>query len=166
MNPWSTARLYSPNRLAATLRRIAVQEAAEDVTARTGIPVGLRNELVGPELSANQQIHVLQIVREALSNMVRHARARTARVVLQGGADGEVCLTVEDDGSGIGAPPADSYNHHGLAIMRERARSMGGQIAIAPRDDHGTRVGVRFRAATAVAALVADVRSEHGDSST
>ena len=143
-----------------------IQDAVREYGTRGGVEIALDVDLGHCRLSPNQEVHVLQIVREALSNMVRHARARTARVALHGAADGEVCLAVEDDGSGIGAPPADSYNHHGLAIMSERARSMGGEIEIAPMDEHGTRVCVRFRAATAVAALVADVRSEHGDSST
>ena len=132
---------------------------------RGGVDIALDVELGHCQLSPNQEVHVLQIVREALSNMVRHARARTARVSLRGEADGAVCLAVEDDGSGIGAPPADSRNHHGLAIMRERARSMGGEIEIAPMDEHGTRVCVRFRAATGAAAPAMGVRDEQGDSS-
>jgi two-component system nitrate/nitrite sensor histidine kinase NarX len=49
--------------------------------------------------------------------------------------------------------------------MRERARSMGGEIEIAPMDEHGTRVCVRFRAATGAAAPAMGVRDEQGDSS-
>ena len=142
-----------------------IQDAVREYGTRGGVDIALDVDLGYCLLSPNQEVHVLQIVREALSNMVRHARARTARVVLRGEADGEVCLSVEDDGSGIGAPPADSHNHHGLAIMRERARSMGGEIEIAPMDEHGTRVCVRFRAATGAAAPAMGVRDEQGDSS-
>ena len=142
-----------------------IQDAVREYGTRGGVDIALDVELGHCLLSPNQEVHVLQIVREALSNMVRHARARTARVSLRGEADGAVCLAVEDDGSGIGAPPADSRNHHGLAIMRERARSMGGEIEIAPMDEHGTRVCVRFRAATGAAAPAMGVRDEQGDSS-
>ena len=141
-----------------------IQDAVREYGTRGGVDIALDVDLGHCLLSPNQEVHVLQIVREALSNMVRHARARTARVALQGEADGEVCLIVEDDGNGIGAPPADSHNHHGLAIMRERAHSMGGEIEIAPMDEHGTRVCVRFRATTGVAALAADGRTKQGDS--
>ena len=142
-----------------------IQDAVREYGTRGGVDIALDVELGHCLLSPNQEVHVLQIVREALSNMVRHARACTARVSLRGEADGAVCLAVEDDGSGIGAPPADSRNHHGLAIMRERARSMGGEIEIAPMDEHGTRVCVRFRAATGAAAPAMGVRDEQGDSS-
>ena len=142
-----------------------IQDAVREYGTRGGVDIALDVELGHCLLSPNQEVHVLQIVREALSNMVRHARACTARVSLRGEADGAVCLAVEDDGSGIGAPPADSYNHHGLAIMRERARSMGGEIEIAPMDEHGTRVCVRFRAATGAATPAMGVRDEQGDSS-
>jgi two-component system nitrate/nitrite sensor histidine kinase NarX len=142
-----------------------IQDAVREYGTRGGVDIALDVHLGPCLLSPNQEVHVLQIVREALSNMVRHAKARAARVALHGAADGEVCLIVEDDGSGLGAPPADLRNHHGLAIMRERTRSMGGEIEIASMDEHGTRVRVRFRAATGVATPAADVRSEFGDSS-
>ncbi len=134
-----------------------MQDAARDYGTRGGIEVALEVDLGPCLLSPNQEVHVLQIVREALSNMVRHAGACSARVELRGGADGEVRLVVSDDGCGIGEPPADSRNHHGLAIMRERARSMGGEIQIASGGAAGTRVCVRFRATTAVPAVSAGV---------
>ena len=132
-----------------------MEDAAREYGTRGGLEVALAVELGACQLGPNQEVHVLQIVREALSNMVRHAAARHAWVELRGGADGEVRLEVRDDGCGIGAPPADARNHHGLAIMRERARSMGGEIEIGPALPSGTRVCVRFRAANAgVAAMV------------
>jgi len=132
-----------------------MEDAAREYGTRGGLEVELAVELGACQLGPNQEVHVLQIVREALSNMVRHAAARHAWVELRGGADGEVRLEVRDDGCGIGAPPADARNHHGLEIMRERARSMGGEIEIGPALPSGTRVCVRFRAATASVALMA-----------
>jgi two-component system nitrate/nitrite sensor histidine kinase NarX len=141
--------------LAADLATL-IEDAVREYGTRGGVEVALDVDLGPCLLSPNQEVHVLQIVREALSNMVRHAGARTARVGLRGSAGGEVWLEVADDGCGIGAPPADARNHHGLPIMRERARSMGGEIEIGPDGDGGTRVCVRFRAAAGVAAATAD----------
>lgn len=141
--------------LAADLATL-IEDAVREYGTRGGVAVALEVDLGPCLLSPNQEVHVLQIVREALSNMVRHARARSARVGLHGSADGEVRLEVGDDGRGIGAPPADARNHHGLSIMRERARSMGGEIEIGPDGAGGTRVCVRFRAAAGVAAAAAD----------
>jgi len=137
-----------------------IQDAVREYGSRGGVDIALEVDLGPCLLTPNQEVHVLQIVREALSNMVRHACARSARVSLHGAADGEVRLIVEDDGDGIGAPPTDAHNHHGLAIMRERARSMGGEIEIAPMAGRGTRVCVRFRAHSAAAAAP---RTDQGD---
>jgi two-component system nitrate/nitrite sensor histidine kinase NarX len=137
-----------------------MQDAAREYGTRGGVEVTLEVDLGACLLSPNQEVHVLQIVREALSNMVRHAGAHQARIELRGRADGEVLLAVSDDGCGIGEPPADSRNHHGLAIMRERARSMGGEIEIASGGRGGTRVCVRFHATTGVAALGVSVQEE------
>lgn len=129
-----------------------LEDAVREYGSRGGVEVALEVGLGNCALSANQEVNVLQIAREALSNMVRHARARRARVALQGSADGRVTLTIEDDGVGIGEPPADAHNHHGLAIMRERARSMGGSIAFAADAAGGTCVRVLFRAAGCIPA--------------
>ncbi len=127
----------------ASMLRDAVKECA----ARGDVEVLLDIRLADCALSPNQEVHVLQIVREALSNMVRHASASEARVSLVCDEDGEVTVTVDDDGVGLGEPPTDARNHHGMSIMRERARSLGGVLDIAPRAGGGTRMQLRFRAA-------------------
>jgi nitrate/nitrite-specific signal transduction histidine kinase len=71
----------------------------------------------------------------------RHAQADRVVVTLDGEA-GAVALTVEDDGRGLGtlddAGPGDG--HFGIALMRERAASIGGRVAIGPGAQGGTRV--------------------------
>jgi DNA-binding NarL/FixJ family response regulator len=74
--------------------------------------------LVASLISPNEQIHVLQIVREALSNTVRHADASRARVHLALDA-GEVVVEIGDDGRGL-AGTGERARHYGLTIMRER----------------------------------------------
>lgn len=135
-----------------------IQDAVREYGTRGGVDIALEVELGPCLLSPNQEVHVLQIVREALSNMVRHAGARHARVALIGAEGGELRLTVEDDGSGIGASPVDARNHHGLAIMRERARSIGGELDIVAMETGGTRVCLRF--ATSPGLAVTDAAHE------
>jgi len=129
-----------------TLLRAAVAEYG----ARGGVDIALDIRLAACILSPNQEVHVLQIVREALSNMLRHAMARRAWVALLCDDDGGVTITVEDDGVGIEASPVDGRDHHGLAIMGERARSLGGEIEVARRVKGGTRVSVHFPARRSV----------------
>lgn len=123
----------------------ALREVVEELSARAGTEIGLDYRLGDTPLSVNEEFHLLQIVREALTNVIRHARADHALIRLDRAADGEVVVQVEDDGRGI-APDSGGEGHHGLSIMRERARQLGGSLSLSPAiDDTGTRVEMRFR---------------------
>lgn len=140
------------------LLRTAVAEYRE----RGGVDITLEIRLADCSLTPNQEVHVLQIVREALSNMLRHAMARHARVVLTCDEAWRVTITVEDDGVGIDDGPVDGRDHHGLSIMRERTRSLGGEIEITRRGEGGTRVSVSFQAVHTLPALAVDAFTEEG----
>ncbi len=105
---------------------------------------------VGP-LSPNEEIHVLQIAREALANVLHHANASQARISLARLPEGGVRLVVEDDGEGI-AKPADPH-HYGMTIMEERARSLQGRLSFAERAEGGTRVTLDFTPTNPVARM-------------
>ncbi|WP_313655502.1 nitrate/nitrite two-component system sensor histidine kinase NarQ [Pantoea sp.] len=95
-------------------------------------------------LAAQQQVHVLQIAREALLNAIRHASAKRIRVEYQHSENGEHLLTITDDGIGIDStdePPG----HYGLTIMTERAERLGGELTIVALEC-GTQVRLRFPA--------------------
>jgi two-component system nitrate/nitrite sensor histidine kinase NarX len=96
-------------------------------------------------LSANEEIHVLQIVREALSNVARHSQARFVTVTLKSDAEKAIRVIIEDDGIGI-PREAERKNHYGIAIMLERAQGLNGQLHYAPRPEGGTRVELTFKA--------------------
>ncbi|MGE0012319.1 MAG: HAMP domain-containing protein [Azoarcus sp.] len=123
-----------------------LQASVDEYASKGKVELMLESRLADCHLGPNQEVHVLHIIREGLSNMVRHAHARRAWLSLNCGADGEVSVVLDDDGVGPGTPPADARNHHGLSIMRERARSLGGRFDIGPRPGGGTRVSVHFRA--------------------
>ena len=86
-------------------------------------------------VSAELRPQLLAVVREALSNVARHAHATSAQVLLQVGD--EIVLTVTDDGRGIAAGSRES----GLRNMRERAESFGGTFQ-AERGPEGGTVAV------------------------
>ena len=93
-------------------------------------------------LDAQQQVHVLQIAREALLNAIRHAQAQQIHIFYQRDEDAFHLLTIEDDGCGIRSleePPG----HYGLTIMAERAARLSGSLLITPQT-RGTRVTLRF----------------------
>ncbi len=127
----------------------AMQDAVAEFERRSGVRATLDNELLKADLSANEQVHVLQVVREALTNIEHHAHARRAWVRLRRVDDAiEVC--VDDDGVGIGEARSP-HGHFGLAIMRDRAATVGGTLDIGSRPPSGTRVRLRFNPQTAFA---------------
>lgn len=121
----------------------ALKVAVQEFSQRGGLRILLATDELTVPLAATEEIHLLQILREALSNCCRHAGADQVWVRL-GQVGEEMELTVEDDGRGF-APASDGHEHHGIAIMNERARSIGGVLEVGPREPRGSRVRLRFR---------------------
>ena len=117
----------------------AVEETVEEFRGRTGIATTVSNALLGLELTPNEQIHFVHILREALVNVEKHARASSVRVTLSRGADDMFVLRVQDDGVGIPVAPG-RYKHFGLSIMKERAEALHGTLTVAPAEGGGTCV--------------------------
>jgi two-component system sensor histidine kinase UhpB len=86
-------------------------------------------------LSADEELVVYRVAQEALTNVVRHAGARLAEVVLARDG-GEVVLEVRDDGRGLG----EAREGAGLRGMRERALLVGARLELGPGEDRGTVV--------------------------
>ena len=120
----------------------ALQTTVAEFSERGGIPVMLDVHLAGCTLSANEEIHALQIIREALSNVLNHARAHKAEVRVVCNSDGSVSATVTDDG--IGIRQAAGAHHYGMTIMDERAKNLGGQLTVENLPALGTRVTLHF----------------------
>ena len=93
------------------------------------------------KITPAMQIQVIRIVQEALSNARKHAHAHNVHVDLYD-RDGQLHVTVEDDGVGFDTAQAENIDEHkyGLRFMRERAMSMAGSIHIQSAPDKGTRV--------------------------
>ena len=121
----------------------ALEETAREFATRGNFHVQLNCASLPFSLAANEQIHLLQIAREALSNCARHAQASQAWVALHQ-THNEIELLIEDDGCGI-TEGSDSRQHHGLTIMQERARSLNGQLQVGPRVGGGTRIQLHFQ---------------------
>jgi len=78
--------------------------------------------------------HLMSVLREAVTNIARHARARRAAVEVQA-VGSELLLVVSDDGEGM---PDDTV-HSGLRNARERAEDLGGSLELGPDGPRGTR---------------------------
>lgn len=93
-------------------------------------------------LNANEDIHVLQIIREALSNVIRHSGSKTAEVMIES-SRGNVTVSIIDRGTGISSG-SESVGHFGIAIMNERAARLNGRLFVKPGDLGGTVVSLQF----------------------
>lgn len=112
-------------------------QAAEEIGHRWGIRVQL--ELADDvEVGADAREALLRIVREAVTNAARHARAGTVRVALSGGE--RVRIRIADDGCGF--DPDAASGGHGIVSMRERAAALGGALVIRSQPGAGTEVEV------------------------
>jgi signal transduction histidine kinase len=89
-----------------------------------------------PALPPDRVTHLTTFAREALSNAVRHAEAHVIELRLEQ-TNGQLRLIVQDDGRGFSNQAPAGY---GLRNMRDRARLLGGQIAIDSQPGQGTTV--------------------------
>lgn len=113
-----------------------------EFSGRIGFNIQLNYEIPAKSISPHQSIHIIQIIREALSNILKHANATWAKVSLSQNR-GTVTVTIDDNGNGIDDNP-NKLNHYGLIIMRERALSLNGECYITQRAEGGTEVKVTF----------------------
>lgn len=140
--------LAEMRRLVGVLRRpeespaLAPQPSLEHVdklvsqALEAGLPVELRVEGDPVELPAGVDLTAYRLVQEGLTNAVKHANAQHAEVVVRY-SNGQVELTVTDDGSGDGG--GDSGGH-GLVGMRERVSVYGGELDAGPLPQGGYRL--------------------------
>ncbi len=118
-----------------SLSRVA--ELAESVGA-SGLTVRTEIDGVARDLPPDVEHAAFRVVQEALTNVARHAGAKTVVVRLGYGADA-LSVQVDDDGRGGDAPPGT-----GIRGMAERARALGGELTAAPREGGGYRVRARL----------------------
>jgi signal transduction histidine kinase len=119
----------------------AVRRHAERLTERDpGLEVAVAADEV-PTLPAAVEVAAYRIASEALTNVSRHAAARSCRVGIGLDPAGNLLVEVEDDGIGI---PPHAVGGVGLAAMRERAVELGGTCDAATGIRGGTRVRARI----------------------
>ncbi len=116
---------------------------ADEVRLNAMIDVELQADAAAvPDLPVARRAELLQIAREALSNMARHSRATQATILVEP-VDSDLRLTISDNGRGFDPTQARSSTHQGLANMRARARDLGGTLTIQSGPGQGTRIIVR-----------------------
>jgi len=139
--------LENLHRLSVSLRPAALdhlgliatlKQHTEMISQQHNLPIQF--EVVGKidRLPSEVEIAIYRIVQEALTNIVRHASATRADVLLEQHGDSMVVI-VEDNGVGFDAKNP-VVNHLGLVGMQERATMLGGLITFESSTDHGSTI--------------------------
>jgi signal transduction histidine kinase len=114
----------------------------DGVSGETGLVFSLEAPGNMPTLPAAVEVACYRIAQEAITNVARHAYAKTCRVRLSVDRGASVLeLEITDDGAGI---PGDRVAGVGLSSMRERAEELGGTCKVEPGPQGGTRVLARL----------------------
>jgi signal transduction histidine kinase len=109
-----------------------------------GLPVSYELRGAPEPLSAGVQLTVYRLVQEALTNTLKHGGAGASAVVRLLYLPGELRLDIEDDGAGaVAAQPGTAGR--GLAGMRQRVQTFGGEVQAGPRSPAGWRVSAHLR---------------------
>lgn len=122
----------------------ALRDAASEFASKGDFNMTVHNRIMTLNLSATEQIDLIQIAREALSNISRHAKAKNVEIQLAyEDGDKYIVMSILDDGVGMSGS-VDQTQHHGLIIMKERAHNIGGELIVTNNKPQGTIVTIRF----------------------
>ena len=98
-------------------------------------------------LAVKTQVGIYRIIREAMNNVKKHAMAKRVDLVLRTDSEGNLHLTIEDDGKGFCLKEtlarSEFAKRFGLKEMREQARRLGGSFIVETAKGQGTRIKVK-----------------------
>jgi signal transduction histidine kinase len=148
MEHTATTTMHEMQALLLELRPVALADAGlvpalEDLChayrERLGITVDAELEPV--QLGPPAEHAILRVVQEALANAVKHAQPTRVRLRL-GHQDGQVAVTITDDGGGFDVARAEQRHGLGMGLMRERVAELGGTFQLHSTPGQGTSVRV------------------------
>jgi signal transduction histidine kinase len=122
----------------------ALRSLVADFSQRSGIQSELNAPAVMPPLSREAELALFRALQEGLSNVLRHAGARSVDVAITIGQD-EIRLRVGDDGRGppdLSPERLELAGHMGLAGMRERIMALGGAVRFNARANTGAQLEI------------------------
>lgn len=120
-----------------------VQAYLSEMESMSGAQIRLEMDERAEEMTASQKIVLYRISCEAVSNAVCHGRARriALRLAL---TDREICMEVQDNGSGLSVPSGESLRGNGLRNMNRMVSLLRGQILLEAGENRGTAVRLRL----------------------
>lgn len=127
--------------------RQSIHKLLEEFHERSGIEYNLKNDLLDFEINANKQVHLIHILKEALTNIEKHSRASKVNVSVSIDSDNFINVSIADNGKGLQPAEREKKGHFGLSIMEERAKALDAEINFLPNTPTGLIVNFRFRTA-------------------
>jgi signal transduction histidine kinase len=134
---------------------------AEEFAARTGIRCRWRPKPAATDLHREPATALFRIFQEILTNVARHARARSVKLILVQ-KRGELILEVTDDGKGFDEKKLLPHRSLGLLGMRERVAFIGGKVKVFSAPGKGTKITVTSPVAETVKRRALKAGGSHG----
>ncbi len=124
----------------------AIRLYARQFSASTGIEVTVREGDMPPQIAMSHQTALYRVLQGALSNVLRHARAKHVILAFACLKNSQLMMTIEDDGTGFDMAEARNKQRFGLTAMRERIAVLGGKVHVQswPVSPLGGRRGTRI----------------------
>jgi two-component system nitrate/nitrite sensor histidine kinase NarX len=124
----------------------ATEALIERFQNESGIAVFFQNQCPDLKLPPIQEVQVLHIIQESLTNARKHSQAKNVRILIRQTTDERYHVLIEDDGVGIDDQTIMGHpgEHVGLSIMKERARRINGEVTIESEPGEGTRIELDF----------------------
>lgn len=121
--------------------QLALEQVVASLRAQTNMQLSVNSQLPSQSLNPQQLVHLLQVVREATLNAVKHSKGTTVDIIARTNAEGEYEILIQDNGVGI--PSLDEpEGHYGLNIMAERCSQLNAELTIRRREQGGTQVKI------------------------
>ena len=140
----------------------ALQRLVNEFSEHHGIAIEFAHDSLPAPLPSDVALCLFRVTEESLTNIAKHSHARSARVHVNGRADG-VYLTVADSGTGFDLDSVERRAGLGFVSMRERLRVVRGTVRVDSAPSRGTRIDVWVPATSLVP--VATGEASHGAAS-
>lgn len=121
--------------------KLALEQVIDSLKSQTDMNIALNCALPAQTFTAQEQVHALQIVREAILNAIKHSKGTQIEVTAHTNEDGENELLITDNGIGIPSLH-EPEGHYGLNIMAERSQQLNAVLNITNRPTGGTQVKI------------------------
>jgi signal transduction histidine kinase len=120
---------------------VALKSLCREISEQLKVHLDVDDDEFTDPISDDVALCIYRVAQESLRNVVKHSRAKDARVVMSRETRGIRLLIID---TGIGFDPEDVSRHKGLGLisMRERLRAVGGQISIRSEPGEGTEIEI------------------------